>query len=124
MRSISMVGVAAVALCSTGTAYGGSFDGSYQGVSSIVKLPNPAQARHSHCQSDGVPDMLIVSNGAVAWRNVFSTAFQRNIDPVGDFLIRSPHGMRMVGHIDEQGVARGQLQNGSCYFDYTWRKAP
>jgi hypothetical protein len=38
MRSILMVGVAAVAIASTGAAYGGSFDGSYQGVWRIGKL--------------------------------------------------------------------------------------
>jgi hypothetical protein len=123
MRSILMVGVAAVAIASTGAAYGGSFDGSYRGVSRIAKRIDSSRTGLADCQPDGVPDLLMVSNGAVTWRNVSGTTFQGNIDPAGNFTIRSPRAQRMDGHIDEQGVARGQLSNSTCYFVYTWRKA-
>jgi hypothetical protein len=124
MRSILMVGVAAAAIASTGAAYSGSFDGSYQGVSRIGKLIENTftQGGRVNCQPDGVPDPLMVSNGAVTWRSVVGT-WQGNIDPAGNFTVRSPLAQRIDGHIDEQGVARGQLSNPSCYFVYTWRKA-
>jgi hypothetical protein len=125
MRSILMAGVAAVAIASTGAAYGGSFDGSYQGVSRIAKLiHNPrTEGGHADCQRDGVPGPLIVSNGTVIFRRSNMT-WQGNIDPAGNFTIRSSAAHRMDGHIDEQGVARGQLLNQPyCDFFFTWRKA-
>jgi hypothetical protein len=124
MRSILMVGVAAVAIASTGAVYGGSFDGSYQGASRIGKLIENTRTQGGRvpCQPDGVPDPLMVSNGAVTFRSPVGT-WQGNIDPAGNFTIHSPLNQRIDGHIDEQGVARGQLWNYSCYFVYTWRKA-
>jgi hypothetical protein len=65
----------------------------------------------------------MVSNGAVTLRSVSGITWQGNIDPAGNFTIRSSLSQRMDGHIDEQGVARGQLLNPSCYFVFTWRKA-
>jgi hypothetical protein len=124
MRSILMVGVAAVAIASTGAAYGGSFDGSYQGVSRIGKLIDSSRTGRGNCLADGVPEFpLMVSNGAITWRNDWGIRWQGNIDPAGNFTIRSPRAQRMDGQIDEQGVARGQLSNPACYFVYTWRKA-
>jgi hypothetical protein len=126
MGSILIVGVAAVAIASTGAAYGGSFDGTYRGVWQTGKLIDNTfvQGGRVTCQPDHVPPPLIVSNGAVTLRGFEGhVTWQGNIDPAGNFTIRSSLSQRMDGHIDEQGVARGQMLNPSCYFVYTWRKA-
>jgi len=107
--------VAAQAPAPTTTA----FDGTYVGVSRESAFY--AQDLSRGCRASGAPSALTITNGAARTRD---GPWEGSVSPQGWLVMRKPDASRLDGHIDRQGIIRGETSSSQCLYTLIWEKMP